>query len=162
MSIDYNAHEAENLLRHCEFFQDFSPDDLEVLTQYIDIRNGHRGDVLYFENEQADAMYVVAQGRVELLINDEDGQPRLVGWLGPAESFGELALLLRGRRMVTVRATNDVLLYELSLASFMRMRTNHPDVCLLVVMSGVKRFGQVMSASQDLLRRFMLHQLSRV
>jgi len=161
MSIE-NARQAESLLRHCAFFQDFTPADLSVITHYLDIRTGQRGDVLYFEQEQADAMYVVAQGRVELLINDDTEQPRLVGWLGPAETFGEMALLLRGQRMLTVRATNGVLLYELSLESFLKMRTDHPDVCLLVVMSGVKRFGDVMNTSQGLLRRFMLNELNRL
>lgn len=153
--------QAEAVLRHCELLQDFSPGDLQSLSAYLDIRTGQRGDVLFFEGEPADAMYIVADGRLELLMNDDQDQPRLVGWLGPAESFGELALLLRGRRMLTVRATNRVTLYELNVESFMQLRLQHPDVCLLLVMSIVKRFGHVLTSSQSLIRRVMIGQLNR-
>ncbi len=152
----------EELLRHSPFFADFGLAELNIVTQYMDVRTGQRGDVLYFEGEPSDGMYIVGAGRVELLLNGDDGTARLVGWLGPAESFGELALLNPGKRLLTVRATNEVTLYELSVDSFMRMRAQHPDVCLLLIMSAVKRFGKVMEASHEIFRRTLLKQLERV
>ena len=162
MSIDVHQEEALRLLTACQFYEDFGEAELAVVMQFLDIRTGERGDVLFFEGEPADAMYVVGEGRVELLVNDDDEQARLVGWLGPAESFGELALLLRGRRMITVRATGPVTLYELSVPSFLRMRAHHPDVCLLIIMAIIKRFGRIVDHNQQIFRKVLLGQLSKL
>ena len=162
MATTADSQQALRVLRQCPFFEDFGNDELLLLTEFLDVRSGQRGDVLYFEGERGDAMYIVGQGRLELLVNDDAEHARLVGWLGPTESFGELALLLRNKRMLTVRATNDVSLYELSYESFVDLRTQYPEVCLTLVMSIVKRFGNVLSASQELLRGIMLSQLARI
>jgi CRP-like cAMP-binding protein len=156
------AQRAKDLLASCAFFKDFKPEQLAIITGFLDVRDGEKGDVLFFEGEQSDAMYVVASGRVELLINDDKDSSRLVGWLGPSESFGELSLLSQSKRQLTVRATNDVTLYELNFQSFVRLRDEHPDVCLQLIMAAISHFGAVMDASHDLLRRLLLRQLSRV
>lgn len=157
-----NPEEVTRLLQQCHFFEDFGEAELDIITQFLDIRTGERGDVLYFEGEQADALYVVGDGRVELLMNDDDGQARLVGWLGPAETFGELSLLMRGKRLLTVRATNQVVLYELSIPSFLRLRAQHPDACLLVIMAIIKRFSRIVDANQQIFKKVLLGQLARV
>lgn len=162
MNTANNSEDVTRLLQQCHFFEDFGEAELEVITQFLDIRTGERGDVLYFEGEQADALYVVGEGRVELLMNDDDGQARLVGWLGPAETFGELSLLMRGKRLLTVRATNQVVLYELSIPSFLRLRGQHPDACLLVIMAIIKRFSRIVDANQQIFKKVLLGQLARV
>ncbi len=162
MAVVTNPEDAIQLLKHCQFFEDFGEAELAVVIQFLDVRTGDRGDVLFFEGEQADALYVVGAGRVELLINDDNEQARLVGWLGPSESFGEMALLLRSKRLVTVRATNVVTLYELSVPSFLRMRAHHPDVCLLLIMAIVKRFGRIVETNHTLFKKALLDQLSKV
>ena len=162
MAIETKQEDVVQLLKNCQFFEDFGEQELGVMTQFLDIRTGDRGDVLFFEGEQADALYVVGNGRVELLMNDGHDQARLVGWLGPSESFGELSLLLRGKRMVTVRATNPVVLFELSVPSFLRMRAHHPDVCLLLIMAIIKRFGRLVDSNQQIFKQVLLGQLNRV
>lgn len=154
--------DARQVLRHCAFFDDFSDEDIAVVVQYIDLRTGKQGDVLFYEDEPAEALYIISHGKIELLVNDDHNQPRLVGWLGPSESFGELALLMRGKRLVTVRASNDVTLYELGVASFLKMRAHHPEVCLLIVMAIVKRFSTMVNDNHALFKRILLDQLHRL
>jgi CRP/FNR family transcriptional regulator len=153
---------AVPVLSQCEFFKDFQERDLDALAQYLDVRTGDRGDVLYVEGEPSDALYVIGEGRVELLMNDHSGQPRLIGWLGPTETFGELSLVTKGERRLTVRAGNDVVLYELGSASFERLRAEKPHTCLLIIMALVKRLSSVVDDNGDLLRRVLLQELSKV
>ena len=162
MTSEVRHEEVAQLLKQCQFFEDFGEQELGVVTRFLDVRTGQKGDVLFYEGEQADALYIIGDGRVELLINDDNDQVRLIGWLGPSESFGEFALLTRGKRLVTVRATNNVVLYELSVPSFLRMRAHPPDVCLLLIMATVKRFGRMMETNHTLFKQVLLSQLSRI
>ena len=97
-----------------------------------------------------------------MLTNDEEGHPRLVGWLGPTETFGELSLVSDATRLLTIRATNEVVLYELGVASFQRLRAERPQTCLLVIMALIKRLSHVINANQELLKRVLLRELDRV
>lgn len=162
MPLNVDSQQALRILRQCPFFEDFGTEELLILTNFLDLRTGQRGDVLYFEGEGGDSMFIVGQGRLELLVNDDSQNARLVGWLGPTESFGELSILLQSPRMLTVRATNEVALYELSTRSFNAMRAQYPEVSLTLAMSVIKRFGHVMTATQTLMRSLMLAQLARV
>jgi len=162
MALNVDSQQALRVLRQCAFFEEFGHEELRIVADFLDVRGGQRGDVLYFESERGDSMYIVGQGRLELLVTDHEDHARLVGWIGPTESFGEIGLLLQNKRMLTVRATNEVALYELSAESFAAMRVQFPDVALLVTLSIVKRFGVVLEASQELLRNIMLSQLNRV
>jgi CRP-like cAMP-binding protein len=67
------------------------------------------GAVLIEEGAEGDDFFVIAEGRAEISV---DGQP--VRQLGPAECFGEIALLRGGRRTSTVRAETalDLLRFE--------------------------------------------------
>lgn len=49
----------------------------------------------------------------------------LVARLGPGDCFGEMALLLGGRRRASVRAATDLVLYVLSSESFLRVVDEH-------------------------------------
>lgn len=162
MALTVDSQQALHILRQCAFFEDFGPDELVIVADFLDVRSGQRGDVLFFEGERGDSMYIVGQGRLELLVSDHEEHARLVGWLGPTESFGELGLLLQNKRMLTVRATNEVALYELSHQSFLAMRAQYPEVALMVVMAIVRRFGSLLEGSQQLLRELMLNQLNRI
>ena len=55
------------------------------------------------EGEEADAAYILVEGTVEVRQN---GGP--IAELGPGEIFGELALIVKGRRVASVVAVTDV------------------------------------------------------
>jgi len=66
------------------------------------------------QGDDGETFYIVVAGRLETLI---DGQ--VVGELGPADSFGEIALLRTTRRTATVRAIEDSDLVELGREPFL-------------------------------------------
>lgn len=61
------------------------------------------GEALFAQGEPGDCMYVIQEGRVEIVI-DQDGQPIRVAERGVGECVGEMALFEREVRMATVRA----------------------------------------------------------
>jgi len=60
--------------------------------------NYNKDDFIYFENEQSDQIYLIAEGRVKIGSNTEDGREITKAILSPGEIFGELALVSEGKR----------------------------------------------------------------
>jgi len=57
-----------------------------------------KDDFIYFEDEQSDHIYLIAEGRVKIGSNSEDGREITKAILSPGEIFGELALVSEGKR----------------------------------------------------------------
>ncbi len=73
-----------------------------------------RGDIVFTEGELGRTMYVLFQGEVNVLRNNEAGEPVPIVRLGPGECFGEMALVELGPRSASVVATAPTTLYSLN------------------------------------------------
>jgi NADH dehydrogenase len=65
------------------------------------------GETVFEEGDTGDSLFTIIAGQVEVL-KRFDGEPRLVGQLGPGQYFGEMALLGRGPRSAGARALAPV------------------------------------------------------
>ena len=76
------------------------------------------GDMIVAEGAVADRVFVITAGTVEVLRRRADGSTDVVSELGPGEHFGEVGLLLEGRRTASVRARSEVELLALDRDAF--------------------------------------------
>jgi predicted acylesterase/phospholipase RssA len=72
---------------------------------------------LFRAGDPADACFVVLSGRLEVVVESEDG-PQVARVLGPGSAVGELALLTGEPRSAAVRALRDTRLLELDAIRF--------------------------------------------
>ena len=150
--------DAIAVLKGSSLFGDFSDPALETLLSYFDVMEGSKGDVLYEQGDDGGGLYIVAAGTVMAKVKDVEDRERAVSKLEAPESFGELALLLRGQRLVSIEAASPVTLFELSFESFRRLKRRNPDLCLLLIMAIVRRLGHVLDSSRDVMQRLLLRQ----
>ncbi|MCB9745392.1 MAG: cyclic nucleotide-binding domain-containing protein [Alphaproteobacteria bacterium] len=69
------------------------------------------GQVLFRSGEEADALYLIEEGLLEVLLTGG----RLAETLGPTELLGEISLLQESPRSATVRAATDGILWRLDM-----------------------------------------------
>jgi CRP-like cAMP-binding protein len=79
-----------------------SPGDVERLLAVTERRRFARGQVVFHEDDEGDALHFVSEGRFGVRA---DGL--LLTVIGPGDAFGELALVGGGRRGATVQALAD-------------------------------------------------------
>ena len=77
---------------HCSLFQQLSPDQLAQLEQKARSRTFAKGDAVYLPTDQADSVFLLAEGRIRLCSITQDGKQAIMAFVEPGEVFGELAL----------------------------------------------------------------------
>lgn len=95
---------------------------LQVLAIGAEQRDYGHGDVLFHQNDIADAGYVVQHGSFRITA---EGGPEMVA--GAGELIGELALILDMRRPATATALEHSTVVRVSRTLYQRVLESHPE-----------------------------------
>jgi NTE family protein len=95
------------------------PDGLRELETLMEEQVFERGDVVFSIGDPGDSLYLVLSGELEVWEGEE--ADKLVGHLGPPNSFGEQALLLNKPRSATIRVAERARLLVLRREPFERL-----------------------------------------
>jgi CRP-like cAMP-binding protein len=98
---------------------------LKLIDQFEELELADGEDAVR-QGEDADALYLVQDGRLGVWIDGEDGAGKRMRTLHSGEFFGEVALVRGSARTATVRAEGPVRLLRLSAAHFHRLMTGSP------------------------------------
>ncbi len=86
------------------------------------------GEVLFEEGDPADALYVVAEGALDVIKRETPGQAMVLERLGPGDCFGEVALLDGSARGAGVVAVEPTRLNMLGREDFLEHVWRSPDL----------------------------------
>lgn len=91
-------------LRNIGLFGALSDDVLDYLSTLLSVETPPAGATLFREGEDANAMFVVISGEVEVLKKSKRAVEARVAVLGPGDWFGEMSIVDIQPRSATVRA----------------------------------------------------------
>ena len=97
------------------------------------------GTVLIREGDPADCLYLVAAGRLRVVMADPDGEERELAEIGRGDLVGEMALITQRERTATVHVLRDSHLLRLSTAAFTQLISDHPESARLISTEMVDR-----------------------
>jgi MFS family permease len=106
--------DAITVLRQVPMLRPLPVPAIEQLAQNVDTIELAAGGTLFHAGDTGDCFYVVLVGAVDILDGEE-----LVRTMGDGEGFGEIALLGRTTRTMTVRAPEPTRLYAISSHDFL-------------------------------------------
>jgi len=112
-----------DLLRRVSLLAPLPEPIIERLARALDPVDASAGDVLIREGDEGDRVYIIDEGNVVI---SKEG--RFIARLGPADYFGEIALLRDVPRQATATAETDVRIYALDRDVFIPAVTGHHDV----------------------------------
>ncbi len=125
-------------LRRADVFWGLEREDIEILAEVLPRKVLEQGHLLFQQGDHGDSMYVVAEGRLQVRVNDEDGQSTTVGVLGPGESVGEMACIDPSPRSATVVANQPTVVCEISAETLETIEEVEPTIVATVV-AGIMR-----------------------
>ena len=109
-------------------FSSLSPEDLEPLAGKLRRRGYQKGEVIFHQEDPADRMYIIVEGRIRISITSEDGREKDLAVLQPGDCFGEMALLDGSNRSATATAVAAAQTLALYREDFMEFLKDHPEV----------------------------------
>lgn len=101
-------------LRGLSVFGDLTDKELEVVSRIVEKKVYTESSVIFLEGMPGESLYGLIKGKVKITKMLEEGAEKDIASLGAGDSFGELALLDSGPRLVTVRVSEmaDILIVK--------------------------------------------------
>ena len=93
--------DRETLLKRIYLFSDGTKEDLAKLMEIALERKYRQGEFVFNEGDEADAMFVVEMGTVDIVAG---GKELAVVTIGSGQPLGEVAFFQRGKRPGSARA----------------------------------------------------------
>lgn len=117
---------VETYLREVSLFRMLPAESLTALVKQGEVLEFAAEQVVCWEGEESDAMYVILNGSVRVFKQDDDGTEIDLNVQKQGECFGELALLDSQPRSATIVCLSPCRLFKLEKAAFMNLLLN-PD-----------------------------------
>ncbi len=120
----------EALLLRVPFFQTLDRVDLARLAGALEEVRLPAGTQIFSEGAEADALYLLASGRVEIMLGAGESEKQVAVLEAPSY-FGELGLLL-ARRTGSVRTSTEILAWKLPRERFDQLARERTAIALAV------------------------------
>ncbi len=99
--------------------------ELEPQIQWLTLK---RGELLFRQDEVADAAYFVITGRLRVVVDDQKSTEKAAGEIVSGEAVGEMALLAETVRSATVYVSRDCELVRMPTVIFDRIVERYPQL----------------------------------
>jgi len=113
------------------------------------------GEVVFRQGDEGDCLYVVQEGKVEVISEQGDREVRLT-ILEKDDSFGEMAIVGSKIRSATVRAFGSARLLTVDKKTFLRRIHEDPSIAYRIVLGMSRR---IRALSDELARLKALKQV---
>jgi CRP-like cAMP-binding protein len=122
------ADQVTDLLRRVPLFAVLGEDGLGAAARAGSTRTYAAGQIICFQGDPGDRLYVLLHGLVKVVFTSERGDEIVLRTLGDGEVFGELALLDGSPRSASVVAVQSTQVFMLHRARLLEMMRQHPGL----------------------------------
>ena len=120
---------ARAALEQCVLFQHVDVAGLDACLACLRLRRFRKDETVFHQGDPGDALYVVASGRVKVMLPSPDaGEPAILATLGRGQFFGELAMLDGEPHSASVVALEPTETLVLGRDDFERLFESEPSI----------------------------------
>ncbi|MCB9674397.1 MAG: Crp/Fnr family transcriptional regulator [Alphaproteobacteria bacterium] len=115
-------------LRKASLFRDLTDTQITMLEARSTRVSKPASEVLFFQDDRGDSMYVIARGSVKVSAKTEDGQDKVLAVLHHGDCFGEMTLLDNRPRSATVETLEPCEFIRIVHHDFRTFTEEHPEI----------------------------------
>jgi CRP/FNR family transcriptional regulator, cyclic AMP receptor protein len=127
-----------SVLRQHPAFRHLAPEALDQLCRYAKLTVLKRGATIFIKGDPTNGLYAVVSGRVKLSNSSPDGRNVILGFVGPGDLFGELAVLDGQPRSANATANTNCEIFFIDRRDFLAFVRSQPTLAT--------KFIEIMSA----------------
>jgi len=122
------TYRIRELVASVELFGEMLEEEIDDLTALAQIKKLNKDTTVFHAGDPADAVFVVASGRIKVVITSSDGKEFILTVLGAGQVFGEMALLESAPRSASVVTLSAVEVLVISRSDFQRLLDSNPRI----------------------------------
>ncbi len=154
-------------LSESDLFYNLSPTQIELIEFICEEVTLKDGEIIFEENSNQGELYLILNGKVEILINpslvlpkmDQSLKPETISVMRRGQSFGEMALVDEGVRSATARtAAKNTTLIRISRSRFLTLCSTYPELGYKVMYNLAMDLAQKIRNTDLRLREAILYQ----
>lgn len=107
---------------------ELDPATVHELQEAVTWQRLSNGDLLYQQDDPANGMYLVINGRLRQTIVTAGGDERELGEAGPGQLLGEFSMLTNRPRVATARAVRASTVAGITLPLFRKLTADYPEM----------------------------------
>lgn len=134
-----------DVLGRTELFGGLSGSHLEAVAAKGILRSYPKGQILFYQQDPGDALYVIVSGRVKAFVTSEDGAELHLGVFESPAILGEVALVDGGPRSASAEVVEAARLLVFTRATFFSLLGEHPEL----VDAYLRMLGKLIRRLQD-------------
>ncbi len=142
-------HRFESLLG-VELFSSLGTDELQVAIDKMVVKNFKRGEVILYEEDANEFMYIILDGEVKIIQTTEDGRELILAMHRSGDFFGELSLIDGRTSPASVVATKHSVTAIISKKDFFSLIYSRPKVLNNLLLILCSRFRDSLGMIQML------------
>ncbi len=129
-------------------FGEMDDNTLATVLSYFEWVDLPGGDYLFRQGEVGDTMYILASGRLKVMLNAEES----IAEIPPGEPVGEMALITGENRNADILAVRDCVLAKLEKPAFDELVKKYPHVLMHICKTIVERLQKRKGIKRNLKR----------
>lgn len=142
--------ETTYFLADVPLFKDFTIAELAAVASQLGEQTLKQGQVLFYEGERGEEMFLVRHGTVVISRAVAGGAEKVLAALGPGDFFGEMSLLSRLPRSATVRGESDAILLVLDRGAVQHLLETNRQAAVGFLAAMVQVFIERLRRTNDL------------
>ena len=120
-------------LRRSLIFSGLEEDELAELSGIAVERSLGPGEFVFWDGDNAEWFYVVAEGQVKVLKHSSSGKEFIIAFFGPGEMFGEVAVFENKPYPASAQAASDSRVLGIRREEFISYLAQHPEIALRII-----------------------------
>ncbi len=155
------APQMHALIPTCALLENFSPNEVQLLAQFMEVYRAGAGAEIIREGDGGDFMLMVLEGRIEVHKRDRWNTPQVLASVEAGRTLGEMSMIDGEPRFATCVAAEPSLIAVLDRESLARIIVEQPLLGAKILMELVLMLSQRLRATSEKLLGLMDEQVQR-
>jgi CRP/FNR family transcriptional regulator, nitrogen oxide reductase regulator len=146
-----------SLLKNTSLFSGLKQDELDRIAQAARIRKVDNQGFFFMEQDPAESLYILLEGRIRLVQVTPGGQQVIMRYISPVEEFGVIAMLSGAVYPVSAQAVDDSTALYWNKTSLKELMEQVPGVAI----NALQTLADRVSEFQDRIRELTTERVER-
>ena len=135
---------------------------LKQITDKITGKNYKKGEMIFFEGDKSDKLYVINSGKVKIFKYTKEGKEQILYILSIGDFLGDLSILKKDQFKFNAEALEDVSMCQLTKDDFDQAVKDNPEIALKILEVLYERIAKLENLVQSLSTKDIESRISRL